>query len=475
LIFTQAHSRKAFARASAEQFTLPASFVKLASSIALVTIVSAMSSLAAARPTDTFAESIVNPPESAVESEAEHAGHAAHTFVKRFHVPVGDRKFIIQSFVPGQPVLGFSGGVINWRYNDAGRSSSIVGAATAAQTIETIQAEQAKWTAVCNVRFNYLGTTTAVPSVALDGPTDGVNTIGWSVQAGNQTGVTGISGSAPSNAGPFSISESDIALNSAFNPSFAVTVLHEVGHMLGIDHSDVQRTVMSGPPLTTYFDTSVLTADDIAACRSMYGAATTTTPSISGTITNGGAAVPGITFCTSGGATCSVTNASTGAYSCTVPSGWTGSIHPRAANVRIPAQGFSNVTTGVSRNISAQSNASFPTCNLDIDSNGSLDANVDGVAILRRLLGINQTSLTGLAGVCAQSSSAAHDFATQNSFNFNVTGGPASLASADGLIILRAMRLQGAASINEAVEPGATRNTWAQIQSSLNSTCGTSF
>jgi hypothetical protein len=199
---------------------------------------------------------------------------------------------------------------------------------------------------------------------------------------------------------------------------------------------------------------------------------------ISGTVTNGGSAVPGVTFCMGGatGITCAVTNASTGAYSCTVPSGWTGSIHPRAANVRIPAQRYgSAVTASVSFNFAAQSNSSFPTCNLDIDNNGLLEANVDGAAIMRRLSGVNQTSLTALAGVCAQSSSAAHDFATQNSFNFNVTGGPASLASADGLIILRAMRDQGASSINGAVEAGAARTTWAQIASTLNTTCGTNF
>jgi hypothetical protein len=426
------------------------------------------------RPFDTVAESAVNPSEASIAPTTD---TAPFTFTKRFHVPLSERKYLIQSFIPGQPVLGFTGGVINWRYNDSGRGASIGGAATAADTIATIQAQQAKWSAVCNITFNYVGTTTATPAIAFNGGgTDGVNTIGWTVQVGNQTGVTGISGTGTSNAGPFTIVESDMALNSAFNPQFDVTVLHELGHMLGLDHSNVSQTVMSGPPLTAYFATSTLTPDDIAGCQAMYGTPTSTARTISGTITNGASAVSGLTFCTNGaGATCAVTNAFTGAYSCSVPSGWSGSIHPRASGARIPAQTFANVTANTLRNISAQSNSSFSTCNLDIDNNGLLEPAIDGVAIMRRLSGVSQTSLPALAGVCAQSSSAAHSFATLNSFNFNATGGVGALPTTDGLIIIRAMNGLGAASITGAVEAGAARTTWSSIQSALNGTCGTNF
>ncbi len=264
---------------------------------------------------------------------------------------------------------------------------------------------------------------------------------------------------------------------------FASPIVFRQGPVAGISGGACGVSPASGDVLGVAASNTASSADAAAtlnftrAAVSNFRAAASTGITINGAITNGGSAVPGVTFCTGGaaGISCAVTNAATGTYSCSVPSGWSGSIHPRAANVRVPAQGFSNVTASVTRNIAAQSNSSFPNCNLDIDNNGSLDASVDGVAILRRLSGIDQSTLPALAGVCAQSSSAAHNFASLNSFNFNATGGTASLASTDGLIIVRAMRGLGAASVNGAVEAGAARTTWAQVQSTLNATCGTNF
>jgi hypothetical protein len=274
------------------------------------------------------------------------------------------------------------------------------------------------------------------------------------------------------------MSYSDRAVN-----CFSSPIVFRQGPVVGISGGACGVSPASGDVLGVAAANTGSSADAAAALNFARVAVSNFRPTvstggitISGAITNGGSAVPGISFCTGGAAGIScAANASTGAYSCSVPSGWSGSIHPRAANVRIPAQGFSNVTASVTVNISAQSNSSFSTCNLDIDNNGSLEANVDGAAILRRLSGVDQSSLPALAGVCAQSSSAAHNFASQNSFNFNVTGGPASLASTDGLIIVRAMRGLGAASVNDAVESGATRTTWSQIQSTLNTTCGANF
>lgn len=61
---------------------------------------------------------------------------------------------------------------------------------------------------------------------------------------------------------------------------FYNTVLHEIGHAIGIDHSDVRGALMSGPddygggpPYTDYgTGRATLTADDIAAAQSLHGA-----------------------------------------------------------------------------------------------------------------------------------------------------------------------------------------------------------
>jgi Metallo-peptidase family M12B Reprolysin-like len=264
---------------------------------------------------------------------------------------------------------------------------------------------------------------------------------------------------------------------------FSSSIVFRQGPISGISGGTCGVSPTSGDVLGVSAANTSSSADAAAtlnftrvAVSNFRATAVSTGITISGTITNGASAVSGLTFCTNGaGATCTVTNASTGAYSCSVPSGWSGSIHPRASGARIPAQTFANVTANTLRNISAQSNSSFSTCNLDIDNNGLLEPAIDGVAIMRRLSGVNQTTLPALAGTCAQSSSAAHSFATLNSFNFNATGGVGALPTTDGLLIIRAMNGLGAASITGAVEAGAARTTWSSIQSALNGTCGTNF
>jgi hypothetical protein len=207
--------------------------------------------------------------------------------------------------------------------------------------------------------------------------------------------------------------------------------------------------------------------------------------SISGVVANG-AGIAGVTFCArpSAGVSCTASNAS-GAYSCTVPSGWTGLLHsPTVAGNRIPVQVFSSSVTGATtRNVTARPDASFG-CNLDVDNNGLLEPAIDGVAILRRMYGFGQNTLTGLSGACAQNTAASALFAAANPANFNVTGGSSVLPATDGLLLLRAMQGSSGAAITAglglASEAGATRTVWGtgsdgQIRAWLNTTCGTDF
>lgn len=415
-------------------------------------------------------------PEQAIPSTAT---AIPSSIARTYDAPAADQEKYI-TYLP-QGIGPWSPKVVHWRYNDAGRNAAIVGAATAAEALATIQAAQAKWSAVCNIQFVYDGTSSATPTPnSMSSGHDGVSVIGWSTtMAAPQTGVAGVYASGSSL--PLPIVESDMLLNATFNPNLASTALHEVGHMIGIDHSDVQNAVMSGPPLTSYVSLTTLQADDIAGCVSLYGAAAT--PTISGTITNGAAAVAGVTFCAqpSAGVSCTASNAS-GAYSCTVPSGWTGRLHsPMVGSNRIPAQSFANVTSAVTRNVSASSGV--PGCNLDVDNNGLFDAATDGVAIMRRMLGFGQSAFAGLAGTCAANTTASAIYAATNaSYNaagYNATGGSATLPATDGAVILRAMLgLTGSAVTNGlglASEGGASRTSWTNIQSWLNTTCGANF
>lgn len=168
---------------------------------------------------------------------------------------------------------GWRGSVMHWRYNDAGRPAPIV--ANAAAAVERIQSAMSRWSAVCNIQFVYDGTTTSAASLA-SSTRDGVNVIAWGALSGNTTGVTYV-GASGFTGSTFTLDEADTVINSLFNPNLDSTLSHEVGHLLGLKHSNQEGAVMSGPntapdPSTAYTSLTVLQADDIAGCRSLYGA-----------------------------------------------------------------------------------------------------------------------------------------------------------------------------------------------------------
>lgn len=192
---------------------------------------------------------------------------------------------VVSGVVPdGQKYLtfgwnGWSGNTLRWRYNDNNRPASM--AVNADGAVARIQAAMAKWSAVCNVRFVYDGITASAPSLP-NGSRDGINVIAWGVLTGNTTGVTYTGASGFSNS-TLTIDESDMVINYQFNPNFDATLVHEVGHMIGLKHSNQEGTVMSGPntspdPSTSYTGFVTLQPDDVAGCRALYGASANSAP-----------------------------------------------------------------------------------------------------------------------------------------------------------------------------------------------------
>ena len=171
---------------------------------------------------------------------------------------------------------GWRGRTVHWRYNDANRPANIV--SSAAATVDRIQGAMAKWTAACNVQFAYDGSSTNAASLA-SGTRDGMNVIAWGALSSSITGITyvGASGFAGQT---FTLDEADMVISYSYNPSLDSTLLHEVGHMLGLKHSNQESAVMSGPntapdPSTAYTSLATLQADDIAGCQALYGASST--------------------------------------------------------------------------------------------------------------------------------------------------------------------------------------------------------
>jgi hypothetical protein len=195
--------------------------------------------------------------------------------------------------------------------------------------------------------------------------------------------------------------------------------------------------------------------------------------SISGTASvNGGGALASTPLCFNGSSavsSCS-TNAS-GQFNCSVPNGWTGTVHLQAGNGnRVAARRY---TTGVT---SAETNQDFTvfsstafTCNLDIDNNGLYEASIDGVMILRKLLGItgNDRAISN-SGACAQRTSVADKAAFLAPQNYDLGGG--ALATREGLALIR--RMLGVPGADAVAE---TELLWPSLQSELSIKCGALF
>ncbi|HLX23545.1 MAG TPA: fibronectin type III domain-containing protein [Usitatibacter sp.] len=164
------------------------------------------------------------------------------------------------------------GGVMRWYYNDANRPAGISMSAVLSQLNDSMS----KWSGVCNISFSYQGTTTTGFSLQHSpAEIDGVNVIGWDATniAAPTTGITNIAWDSNNN-----IVDAEIRFNASYSATYSpasdfdATATHEIGHSIGIDHSDVAGQVMSGPPLTAYTGNTTLGSDDIAACVHLYGA-----------------------------------------------------------------------------------------------------------------------------------------------------------------------------------------------------------
>ena len=151
---------------------------------------------------------------------------------------------------------GWASGVVRWYYNPAGEPATLRG-----QVEGLIDAANAEWSSHCDVHFVYQGLSTAVPRMF-----DGQTVIGWNASQ-SYSGIT----FPQTSAGRVVEAGIEMNPNMTNDPEFASQVLvHEIGHLLGLAHSDVQGAVMSGPPSSSYSYATHLSEDDIAGCQALY-------------------------------------------------------------------------------------------------------------------------------------------------------------------------------------------------------------
>jgi hypothetical protein len=143
----------------------------------------------------------------------------------------------------------------------------------------------ARWEAVSNVRFSVVNSTGDSGAATVDG----VNLITASVSGGCSFGSVDQAGKARVRFDPATgnITEADLCLNpstpfssdgTANTFDLESTFVHEIGHMLGLEHSGVVGATMQPRQgrmgtygVSDFFPVRSLSADDIAGIRSIYG------------------------------------------------------------------------------------------------------------------------------------------------------------------------------------------------------------
>jgi len=159
-------------------------------------------------------------------------------------------------------------GPIKWYYNPAGQPSGF----STDQVVATLQKAAAKWSNGCNVRLQYMGTN----STATAGNNDGVSVIAWQGPLSVNSTFGGFTRTYAlvRNTSPL-LGEGDIWLNPArVNGLEELEGLatHEMGHMLGLAHSNNPNSIMFSQPYhpSAGFDLA-LRGDDATGCARLYG------------------------------------------------------------------------------------------------------------------------------------------------------------------------------------------------------------
>jgi hypothetical protein len=163
------------------------------------------------------------------------------------------------------------------RYNPAGEPPGVDGLAAMRFAVDT-------WNAVPGQGFRFVdGGTTSVGNTACSNSQypDGVNALTWDGYRPGVLGTTCAIAGRSTIDGQIQIIEGDISFSPALHFSTSATtpagtydfmsnILHELGHLLGLDHSTAAGSVMT-KTLGTGVQRRTPTADDIKGMRALYG------------------------------------------------------------------------------------------------------------------------------------------------------------------------------------------------------------
>lgn len=174
------------------------------------------------------------------------------------------------AYVLGSVQERWNGGYVPWYYNPAGQPANL----QTQDVVTAIQTAAARWAGLCDLTFTYLGTTSAVPNVrSTSGTLDRANVIGW----GALTDEMARYGAYTKwwYNGSHLLIDADVVINTAYSwtlQDVEAIMTHELGHFIGLNHSNVQASVMFASPYNSYSYQRTLRGDDADACAALYGA-----------------------------------------------------------------------------------------------------------------------------------------------------------------------------------------------------------
>ena len=184
---------------------------------------------------------------------------------------------VVQPYLGITPVFGRWNGPIPWVYNPTSASTYFSDTDTMVTLIKEAMAE---WEGVSGIQFDYQG----VDGALLDSVDDKKVVIFW----GSANGAAATAGPSRSVSSSSSVAlgydaytDGSMEMNNIYdwsnagqyttammNRSLKSVLVHELGHLLGLGHSDNPSSIMFADP---YNDVAHLLADDIAAVQAFYG------------------------------------------------------------------------------------------------------------------------------------------------------------------------------------------------------------
>ncbi len=195
---------------------------------------------------------------------------ASHAHNFQAHALPGDREK--PQFVLGAATQRWTLGEVNWYYNPLNQPSNL----STAEIVKAIQTATARWSAMCNITFTYKGITASQPVMYGDATmVDSDNVFGWGALQANDSGFAAITRTWYSGT---SYVDTDIMLNTAQSwtiDKVDALMTHELGHAIGLSHSDQATSIMYAAPYHTAQYMRTLRGDDAEGCAALYGAAST--------------------------------------------------------------------------------------------------------------------------------------------------------------------------------------------------------